>query len=222
MVSKRVIVTIGFLFLAACMVGFAWTQWPSSDPEPSSSLEPFSGPEPSTYKDPNELLADVAKQVPEFGGVFLSDRGTTLNIYLTEDENNPEKWEKAQQTLEELFDVKPGLRLNVIKGDYTITQLSEWYELLGTEGIWDQPGVHMTDLDEASNKLYVGVTSHYDVARVEAFLDRVSIPRKAVTIAVEEPSVPASHGLQQQPAQVGSRHYLRMGIRFPSPPKFDL
>ena len=61
------------------MVGFAWTQWPSSDPEPSSSLEPFSGPEPSTYKDPNELLADVAKQVPEFGGVFLSDRGTTLN-----------------------------------------------------------------------------------------------------------------------------------------------
>ena len=124
--------------------------------------------------------------------------------------------------LEELFDVKPGLRLNVIKGDYTITQLSEWYELLGTEGIWDQPGVHMTDLDEASNKLYVGVTSHYDVARVEAFLDRVSIPRKAVTIAVEEPSVPASHGLQQQPAQVGSRHYLRMGIRFPSPPKFGL
>ena len=190
MVSKRVIVTIGFLILAAYTVGFAWTQWPSSSPEPSS------GPEPSTYKDPNELLADVAKQVPEFGGVYISDRGTTLNIYLTEDENNPEKWEKAQQALEELFDVKPGLRLNVIKGDYTITQLSGWYELLDTEGIWDQPGVHMTDLQEGSNKLYVGVTSHYEVAGVEAFLDRVPIPRKAVTIGVEEQSVPAILELQ--------------------------
>ena len=196
MVSKRVIVTIGFLILAACMVGFARTQWPSSDPEPCSSLEPPSGPEPSTYKDPNELLADVAKQVPEFGGVYISDRGTTLNIYLTEDENNPEKWEKAQQALEELFHVKPGLRLNVIKGDYTITQLSGWYELLDTEGIWDQPGVHMTDLQEGSNKLYVGVTSHYEVAGVEAFLDRVPIPRKAVTIGVEEQSVPAILELQ--------------------------
>ena len=68
-----------------------------------------------------------------------------------------------------------GLRLNVIKGDDAIMQLSEWYELLRTEGIWDQPGVHMADLDEASNKLYVGVTSHHDVAGVEAFLDRVSI-----------------------------------------------
>ena len=197
MVSKRVIVGIGFLILAAGILGFAWTQWASSDFDPKSDLEPSTGREPSTYKNHNELLADVAKQVPEFGGFYISDRGTTLNIYLTEDENDPEKREKTQQTLEEMFDVESGLRLNVFKGDYTITRLSEWYELLGTEGIWDQPGVHMTDLDEGRNKLFVGVTSHYDVAGLEDFLDRISIPRKAVTIAVEEPPTNASHALQQ-------------------------
>ena len=197
MISKRVIVGIGSLILVAGILGFAWTQWASSNSDPSGDLEPAMGREPSTYKNHNELLKDVSKQVPEFGGAYISDGGRTLNIYLTEDENNPEKWEKTQRILEELLDVESGLRLNVIKGDYTITQLSEWYELLATEGIWDQPGVHMTDLDEASNKLHVGVTSHYDVAGVEAFLDRVSIPRKAVIVAVEEPPTNASHALQQ-------------------------
>ena len=148
-------------------------------------------------------LRTSPSRFPNSAGFTCPIAGPTLNIYLTEDENDPEKWEKTQQTLEEMFDVESGLRLNVIKGDYTITQLSEWYELLQTEGIWDQPGVHMTDLDEGSNKLYVGVTSHYDVAGVEAFLDRVSIPQGAVTVAVEEPSTPASHALQQRAHQDG-------------------
>ena len=126
MVSKRVIVIIGFLVLAAGVAGFAWSQRPSTDFDPS------------TYKDPNERLKEVSNEVPEFGGVFLSDNQSVLNIYLTENETDPQKLEEVQKNIEEWFDVKPGLRLNAIKGNYTITQLSDWYALMKSEGIWDQ------------------------------------------------------------------------------------
>lgn len=182
--------TIGFLSLAAAIASFSWTQWKADDIETAVNFEP------STYKNHNELLADVAEQVPEFGGAYVSHGGTTLNIYLTGDENDPAKRQKLQRALEESLDVESGLRLNVIIGEYTITQLDEWYDLMRTAGIWDQSGVVATDLHEGKNRLHVAVTSHHEIAGVETFLDRVSIPRNAVIIAVEEPQTPASHALQ--------------------------
>ena len=182
MVSKRVIVIMWFLILAAGMVGFAWTQWPSNDRAPST----YEDHDPSTYKDPNELLKEVSNEVPEFGGVFLSDNQSVLNIYLTENETDPATKEKALEKVEEWFDVKPGLRLNVIKGDYSITQLFDWYALMESEGLWDQEGVMMTDLDERQNQLYIGVVSEWDVEPVYTFLEGINIPREAVTVAVEE------------------------------------
>ncbi len=196
MVSKYVTVMIWFLILVAGMVGFVWTHWPSSNSAPPIE-ERY---DPSIYKDfapsfsrerNKRRLISAASQTPGFGGFFLSKRGIVLNIYIVEDENNPEKWEKTRQALEELLDAGSGLKLNVIKGDYTITQLSEWYNLMKSEGIWDQDGVHMIDLDEGINKLYIGVLSEWDVQDVYTFLEGIDIPREAVTVAVEAPSTPA-------------------------------
>ena len=186
MVSKRFLVIAGFLALAVAMGGFAWMQRPPADFDPS------------TYKNHNERLEQVAEEVPEFGGLFMSNNGATLNIYLTENETDQQKRERTQEKIEELFDVKSGLTLNVIKGDYTITQLSAWYDLMGSEGIWDQNGVRSTDLNEATNKIYVGVSSEEDVAGVNALLDANSIPRRAVTVVVEEPMTTGSHTVRQR------------------------
>ena len=98
-----------------------------------------------------------------------------------EDENNPEKWEETRQALEELLDAESGLKLNTIKGDFTITQLSEWYDLMKSEGIWDQDGVHMIDLHEGANELYIGVVSEWDVEGVYTFLEGIAylaVPRR--------------------------------------------
>lgn len=92
--------------------------------------------------------------------------------------------------------MKPGLRLNVIKGNYSITQLSNWYALMELEGLWDQEGVMMTDLDEGGNELYIGVVDAANVEPVYTFLKGIGIPRGAVTVAVEEQPVPSSHTLQ--------------------------
>ena len=129
----------------------------------------------------------AARKNPGFGGAFLSKRGTVLNIYIVEAENDPERWEKDRQALEELLDAESGLKLNVIKGDYTITQLSTWYELMQSEGVWDQNGVMATDIQEAANKLYIAVLSEWDIAGVYTFLEGIDIPRESVTVAVEEP-----------------------------------
>jgi hypothetical protein len=78
------------------------------------------------------------------------------------------------------------LRLNIIKGNYTITQLSDWYALMKSEGIWDQEGVIMIDLQEGANELYIGVVSEWDVEGVYTFLEGIGIPRGAATVEVIE------------------------------------
>ena len=196
MVSKHIIVMIWFLILVAGMVGFAWTQWSSSNPDASTDerydQSIYKNLDPSFSREHQRgRLMSAARKNPEFGGAFLSKRGTVLNIYIVEDENDPEKWEKTRQSLEELLDARSGLRLNVIKADYTIPQLSEWYDLMQSEGIWDQDGVHTIDLHEGINKLYIGVVSEWDVEGVYTFLEGIGIPRGAATVAVEEPPTPA-------------------------------
>ena len=194
MVSKRVIVGIGFLILAAGMVGLARTQWSSSNPDASTDerydQSIYKNLDPSFSREHQRgRLMSAARKNPGFGGAFLSKRGTVLNIYIVEDENNPEKWEETRQALEELLDAESGLKLNAIKGDYTIAQLSEWYDLMKSEGVWDQNGVHMIDLHEGINKLYIGVVSEWDVEGVYKFLEGIGIPREAAMVeAVEQPT----------------------------------
>ncbi len=184
MVSRRFLTIAGIFALTVAMGGFAWMQGSPTDFDPS------------TYKDPNELLKEVSNEVPEFGGVFLSDSQSVLNIYLTGDTTEAAKQEKAREEVEKRFDVKPGLRLNVIKGDYTITQLSDWYALMESEGLWNQEGVMMTDLDEGANELYIGVVNEANVEPIYTFLEGIGIPRAAVTVAVEEQPTSSSHSVQ--------------------------
>ncbi len=193
MAPKHVIAAIWFLILVAGMVGFAWTQWPSSNSDASTDARYnksiYENLDPSISREHmRSRLISAATKKSGFGGVFLSNSQTVLNIYIAEDENDPERWEKDRQVLEELLDSRSGLKLNVIKGDYTITQLSEWYDLMKSEGIWDQDGVHMIDLHEGINRLHIGVSSEWDVEGVYTFLEGIGILREAVKVeAVEQP-----------------------------------
>ena len=186
MASKRFLAIVAILALAVAMGGSSRMQGSPTDFDPT------------TYKDPNKLLKEVSDEVPEFGGAFLSDSQSVLNIYLTGDATEAAKQQKARQEVEKRFDLKPGLTLNVIKGNYSITQLSDWYALMESEGLWDQEGVIMTDLDEGANELYIGVVNAANIEPVYTFLEGIGIPRAAVTVAVEEQPVPSSHSVQDR------------------------
>ena len=192
MLSRRVLVILGFvalLMVGGAMAGFAWTQRPATTSDTA---------ETATYKNHNERLKEVAQQVPEFGGLFMTEDGTVLNIYLAHNENDPGKRAEAVEALEDLLDVKSGLRLNVIKGDYTISQLGVWYDQMREDGVWDQEGVITTDLREAKNKLHVGVEDADDIEGVYTFLVGMGIPRSAVLVEVGVEEVPASHSLRDR------------------------
>ena len=181
MFSTRLIVAIAVLVLLITGASYASTQATSENLDPS------------TYKDPNQLLAEIAKEVPEFGGAFISDNGTTLNIYLTGDEENRSKREKAQEAMEDKFGVESGLTLNVIKGGYTINQLSGWYDTIHTQDFWDVDGVYARDLNEGENRIQIFVSEQSHIQAVEAFLSKMGIPRAAVMISAEEPLRQMSH-----------------------------
>ncbi|MYC34166.1 MAG: hypothetical protein F4X64_13455 [Chloroflexi bacterium] len=195
--SKHIIVIIWILILVASTVGLAWTQWLSGDRDASTTgwynQSIYKNMDPSfTREHMRGRLMSAATSNPGFGGAFLSKRQTVLNIFIAHDENDPGQWEKDRQALEELLDPNSGLELNVIKGGYTITQLSEWYDRMNSEGIWDQDGVHMIDLDEGINRLYIGVLSDWEVEGVYTFLEGLGIPREAAAVEAVEPAKPAA------------------------------
>ena len=181
MFSKKFFLAIGTAILLLIGAGYAAAQMSSNDLDPT------------TYKDHNELLEDIAAKVPEFGGVYVSDDGTTLNVYMTGNTTDQTKQRKAKEAIEDLLDAKPGMRLNVIIGDYSIDQLSTWYKTLQSQGVWDKSGVVTTDLNEGENRIYVGVTNQSDIAGVQELLDELDIPRAAVMIEVEPLETPKLH-----------------------------
>ena len=128
MFSFKLAAAIAVLVLIITGVSYASTQANSENLDPS------------TYKDPNQFLKDIAADVPEFGGAFISDNGTVLNIYLASDETNRAKQDSVQEAMEDKFGVKSGLTLNVIKGVYTLDQLSGWYDTIHTQDFWDVEG----------------------------------------------------------------------------------
>ena len=186
MFSKKFLLPVAAAILLLIGAGYAAAHMSSNDLDPA------------THKDHNQILEEIGTQVPEFGGVYLSEDQTTLNVFMTGDTTDQDKREKTQGAIEDLLDAKPRLRLNIIKGDYNIEQLSDWYDTLRSGGVWDKTGVVTTDLHEGKNRLYVGVTNQSDIAGVQAFLDEVGIPREAVIIEVEPLETPKRHTLRDR------------------------
>ena len=181
---RRTLLISGILAIViAAVAGFGWSQRPASNADVAN------------YKDGNERLKEVEDEVPEFGGVFLSDNQSVLNIYLTNNETDSDTREKVRDEVERQFGVESGLRLNIIKGDYTITQLSDWISQAEEAGLWDQDGITKLDLKEGSNRISIGVVGAEHVEPIYTFMVNQGIPREAVLVTVVNPPRNVSHYL---------------------------
>jgi hypothetical protein len=154
-----------------------------------------------TVDDP---LVEVAKRIPEFGGMFFDDNGD-LNVYMVEAERalSPQAREAQKVHLKEALTAVLGpefltqdreqratLRgqaapqsspeIKVIQGEYTVMQLAKW--LPGVAQALNVPGVVLVDLDEGQNRLRIGIESSAARAPVEAMLVQQGIPLAAVII----------------------------------------
>jgi hypothetical protein len=128
----------------------------------------------------DDRFAAVAEEVPSFGGLYVDERAHVLNLYLS----NPSApaAARAEEALRQTFGGE-GLprELQVHKARFSFGQLNAWNERL-TAHVLGLRGVVLTDVDDAKNRLTVGVRNRETRARVERRLGTHGIPREAVSI----------------------------------------
>lgn len=132
----------------------------------------------------DDRFADIAARVPAFGGMFLE--GGALKVYMT----NRAQAAAAETAIGQVFgrDLL-GREVQVIQGQYGFLQLKAWHDRMNV--LFNLPGVILTDIDEATNRLDVGVENSGLFGAVEQELARIGVPRAAVNIATTEPVVRA-------------------------------
>ncbi|MGH7510877.1 MAG: hypothetical protein ACREMZ_15600 [Gemmatimonadales bacterium] len=81
---------------------------------------------------------------------------------------------------------RPDLRLQAPEGRYTYQQLDPWFRAVSFEAL-AHAGVVFVDLDEAANRVYVGVENAAGAAAVQGVVARLGVPAGAVTIQETEP-----------------------------------
>jgi len=134
----------------------------------------------------DDLLLEVARRVPSFGGMY-SDPDGHLFVYLVD----PDAREAAQAALIEVFgqDLVPAEGIRVVLGQYRFLDLKIWHDRL-TGPVLRMPGVVLTDVDEARNRVLIGTVTGKPPARFAALLKKLSVPPGAIIFEKVEPVHP--------------------------------
>jgi len=134
----------------------------------------------------DDLLVRVEGQVPGFGGMFV-DREGRLTVYLLDQS----QLGAARRAIEAVFgvDAVPAAGVRALQGQYVVSQLKAWSEMAAA--LLELPGVTAVDLDEARNRVAIGIEDKSRTQVVERALSATAIPRAAVMIQVTERIRPA-------------------------------
>jgi hypothetical protein len=130
-------------------------------------------------------FAEVARQVPGFGGYFYAADGV-LTAYVADPATGP----AARAVLASVADERrPSLherrdgRLRILQGRYSFPQLAEWRDRLVP--LLLMPGVVFVDADEAMNRVRIGLVEDGSRVRVRDAAFRLGVPPAALVISAE-------------------------------------
>jgi hypothetical protein len=133
----------------------------------------------------DDLLLRVERAAPGFGGMFI-DRDSRLTVYLMDGAQLP----AARAAIESVFGqaIIPAAGLRAAAGQYTVSQLAAWTQQAAR--VMELPGVTLVDLDEARNRVAIGVDHRSRTQAVQQVLRSMNIPLAAVVIDITEPIRP--------------------------------
>jgi hypothetical protein len=137
----------------------------------------------------DDALARLNEEVPGFGGLFLDETGR-LTVYLVggEEELPLVRARLLPKLVRGGERVVGDIPLHVLPARYRFAELKKWNDrLMGP--VLSLPGTILTDVDEASNRLRIGVENSEAAKQVEAELARLGVPSEAVIIEEMEPIV---------------------------------
>ena len=127
-------------------------------------------------------LATLARVIPGFGGFYL-DAGVPT-VYLLD----PAARGPAERALGAYAAARGVTRaeIRVLQAQYDYRDLDRWFQRISDEA-FSTPGVVYTDLDEAANRVAVGVEHAAAAASVRGLAARLGIPAAAVIVRETEP-----------------------------------
>jgi hypothetical protein len=127
----------------------------------------------------DDLLAEVAKKHPEFGGMFIDEDEDTIVVFLLRDGD----LDAVVKTLKRVFGEQnlPQRNARARTATYSFQQLKKWHDRLA-ERVFEISEVHLTDINDDTNRLTVGIENLDARDRVEEQLEALNIPREAVEI----------------------------------------
>jgi len=149
-----------------------------SDSTSPTNREPL--PVVRTVQPPD--LGTLARAVPGFGGLFL-DNGVPT-VYLT-DVSKRGPAERALSGFAQSRGFSPG-EIRVLQGWYAYGDLDRWSQAVSFEA-FDQGGVVFVDLDEASNRVLVGVERGASHANITSLAARLGVPAEAIVTRDVDP-----------------------------------
>jgi len=133
----------------------------------------------------DDLLLQVDKQAPGFGGMFIGADGR-LAVYMLD----TGRLAPTRAAIESVFGSNhvPAAGIRAVQGQYSISQLKPWTERAGS--LLATPGVTIVDLDERRNRVVIGVDRADRTQTVLRELTALKVPRNAVLIEVVTPIKP--------------------------------
>jgi len=182
-ISKRIFLIASILFSLVISSGFG--VWSAT----LTSRMPRAFPQEETLDD---LLTRLSDQIPGFGGLFLDDRGQ-IAVYLVEGEVRTLSVREIGATIARALGwEEPRLLAGAVRllpGRYTFRQLKEWHDQLFPH-VFEIEGVTLTDIDEARNRLRIGVEDEAAAEAVIQTLGSLGVPREAILVEEVEPILP--------------------------------
>ena len=129
----------------------------------------------------DDLLLRIERAAPGFGGMFI-DRDGRLTVYLMDSAQLP----AARAAIESVFGsgVIPAAGLRAVAGQYPVSQLAAWTQQAAQ--VIELPGVVLVDLDEARNRVAIGVDDGSKAQAVQQVLGSMNIPLGAVVIDIAD------------------------------------
>ncbi len=146
------------------------------------------------FETSDDRFAAVARQVPGFGGMFYDQDGT-LQVYML-GQKGPAN-EAFTASLDDVItrEIGRGERLSgrgleILEGQYDFQDLHRWQQQISPD-VLTLPGVVFTDIDEATNRLRIGIADSPGMTEsLEVSLSKLGVPRDAVLISETKPVVP--------------------------------
>jgi hypothetical protein len=130
-------------------------------------------------------LEALAARIPGFGGFYLD--GGRPTVWLTDIAGRGAAVQALTPFMRGLG--RDPAELQVRRGDYDYRQLTLWFNAASPLAL-DLDGTVMVDLDEARNRVLVGVENAASIGVVRAALARAGLPERSLLVEVMRPVVP--------------------------------